>query len=86
MKQFCNEVGTTLKILKEGTPWANKAELCIGLNKEAVKKEMKESRSPIPLWDSCVQRQARIDNLIARDLFQLHGQNAHFTATEEKDL
>jgi hypothetical protein len=27
LKRFCNEIGTTLRVLEEGTPWANKAEL-----------------------------------------------------------
>ena len=87
VKDFCNSIGTTLRRLEEGTPWANKAELYIGLIKEAVRKDMKESGSPIPLWDYCVQRRARINNLTAKDLFQLHGQNPHFTVTgEEGDI
>jgi hypothetical protein len=49
LRQFCNDMGTTLHILEEGTPWANKAELYIGLIKEAVRKDMKEADSPIPL-------------------------------------
>ena len=36
MRAFCAEIGTTLRVLEEGTPWANKAELDIGLIKEAV--------------------------------------------------
>ena len=87
VRQFCNDMGTTLRILEEGTPWANKAELYIGLIKEAVRKDMKESCCPLPFWDYCVKRRARINNLAAKDLFQLHGQNAHFTVTgEEGDI
>eukprot|EP00957_Ditylum_brightwellii_P055854 4232196-Ditylum_brightwellii.AAC.1 len=26
MRSFCAEIGTTLRVLEEGTPWANKAE------------------------------------------------------------
>jgi hypothetical protein len=33
VKAFCNEIGSTLRALEEGTPWANKAELYIGLLK-----------------------------------------------------
>jgi hypothetical protein len=36
VRQFCNEIGTTLRILEENTPWANKTELYIGKIKEAV--------------------------------------------------
>ena len=40
MRQLCNDVGTTLRILERGTPWANKAELYIDIIKEAVRKDM----------------------------------------------
>ena len=46
VKKFCNDIGTTLRSLEEGTPWSNKAELYIGLIKEAVKKDMHELNSP----------------------------------------
>ena len=36
VKKFCNDIGTTLRALEEGTRWSNKAELHIGLIKEAV--------------------------------------------------
>jgi hypothetical protein len=36
MRKFCNEIGTTLRALEEGTSWSNKAELYIGLIKEVV--------------------------------------------------
>jgi hypothetical protein len=47
VRKFLGEVGTTLRVLEEGTPWANKAELYIGLIKEAVRKDMKASNSPL---------------------------------------
>ena len=37
IRKFCNNIGTTLRVLEEGTPWSNKAELYIGLLKEAVR-------------------------------------------------
>ena len=36
VRKFCNDIGTTIWALEEGTPWSNKAELYIGLLKEAV--------------------------------------------------
>ena len=54
MRQYLNGIGTSLKILEEGTPWSNRAELYIGLMKEAVRKDMKESNCPVRLWDYCV--------------------------------
>ena len=56
VKKFCNDIGTTLRALEEGTPWSNKAELYIGLIKEAVRKDMCETNSPLCLWDYCVER------------------------------
>ena len=37
VRKFCNNIGTTLCALEEGTPWSNKAELYIGLLKEPVR-------------------------------------------------
>ena len=36
VKNFCNKIGTTLRLLEQSTQWANRAELYIGLMKEAV--------------------------------------------------
>ena len=49
VRKFCNDIGTTLWALEEGTPRSNKAELYIGLLKEAVQKDMRESNSPMSL-------------------------------------
>jgi hypothetical protein len=63
---FSNEIGSTLRALEEGTPWANKAELYIGLLKEAVRKDMKHQDSPMIFWDYCIERRARIHNMTAK--------------------
>ena len=47
VKKFCDDIGTTLRSLEEGTPWSNKAELYIGLIKEAVRKDMHKSNSAL---------------------------------------
>ncbi len=77
LRRFCNDIGTTLRHLEENTPWANKAELYIGLIKEAVRKDMRESNSPMAFWDYCVERRARINNLTAKGRFNLHGTTPH---------
>ena len=41
LRKFCGDIGTTLRVLEEGTPWSNKAELYIGIIKEVVRKDMK---------------------------------------------
>ena len=48
-----------LRVLEEGTPWANKAELYIGLIKEAVRKDMKDSNCPLAFW--CFGGQTQYD-------------------------
>jgi hypothetical protein len=40
VREFCAQIGTTLKVLEAKTQWANRAELCIGLIKEAMCKDM----------------------------------------------
>ena len=64
----------TLQALEEGTPCTNKAELYIGLVKEAAHKE---SDFLMCLWGYCLERQAQIYNLTANDQFKLHGTMAH---------
>ena len=77
LKKFCNQMDTTLRLLEEGTPWANRAELYIGLIKEAVRQDMKDTDCPIAFWDYCLVRRVRINNLTAKNLFQLHRTNAY---------
>ena len=87
LRKFCGEIGTTLRVLEEGTPWANKAELYIGLIKEAVRKDMKDSNCPLAFWDYCAERRARINNMTAKDTFNLHGSNPHTVLTgDEGDI
>ena len=87
VRKFCNDIGTTLWALEEGTPWSNKAELYIGLLKEADQKDMRESNSPMSLWNYCMERRARINNLTAKDTFKLHGTTPHTaTLAEEGDI
>ena len=70
------DMGTSLRLLETGTPWANRAELNIGLMKEEVHKDMKECDCLMRLWDYCIERRARVNNLTAQDAFKLKGTNA----------
>lgn len=56
VKKFCNQVGTSLRILGESTQWANRAELYVGLFKEAVRKDLRKTNCPLKLWDFCAER------------------------------
>ena len=71
------DMGTSLRLLETGTPWANILELYIGLMKETVHKDMKECNCPMRLWDSCIERCAQVNNLTTKDAFKLKGTNAH---------
>ena len=85
LREFCHKIGTALWVLEEGTPWAKKAELYIGILKESVSKDMKESNAPLVFWNYCVERRAIIDNLTAKtNMFQMHGSNAHTYKMGEK--
>ena len=87
LKGFLNDIGTTLHALEEGTPWVNKAELYIKLMKEAVQKDMRESHSPLPFWDYCLERRVRVYNLTARDYITIQGMNPHtLTLGKEGDI
>ena len=87
VKKCCNDIGSTLRALEEGTPWSNKAELYIGLIKEAVRKDMHKLNSPLCFWDYCVERRARINNPTAKNAFRLHGSTPHtLTTGDEGDI
>ena len=57
------------------------AELYIGLLKEAVRKDMKDSDSPLKFWDFCAERRVLINNLTLKNLFKLNGVNANLKVT-----
>ena len=69
VRQFCHNIGTTLRVLEGSTQWANRAELYVGLFKEAVRKDMLQENSPLFLWDYCAEKRAAITNMTAKELF-----------------
>ena len=87
VRKYCYQIGTTLRMLEEHTQWANRAELYIGLLKESIQKDMKESNFPLILWDYCTEHCARIHNLTTKSLFQLNDQNLmSVTLGDEGDI
>ena len=87
VRQFLTPIGTTLQLSESGTLWSNRAELYISLIKSGTCKDMKEAGCPLPFWDYCIERRARINNLTAKDLFQLEGRNPQYSITgEEGDI
>jgi hypothetical protein len=77
VRRFCDQVGTTLRLLEKSTQWANRAELYIGLIKEAVRKDLRSSNAPMVLWDYCIERRVQIHNMTPRSLFQNKGLNPY---------
>ena len=69
VKQFFNTIGSTLRILEESTQNANRAELYIGLVKESIRKDLRESHPPLKLWCYCAEQRAQIFTLTAKNLF-----------------
>ena len=80
-KKLCQQVGTVTRMLETGTPWANRAELYIGLVKRRILRELKESNCPMVLWDYCAEWVAQVNNSTAKGLYALQGQTPHFTVT-----
>ena len=55
--------------------------------KEAVRKDLRRSDSPLALWDYCMERRAMIHNAIPRDLFQANGLSPYeITFGEQGDI
>ena len=77
VRDFCSQIGTTLKVLEESTQHANRAELYVGLLKESIRKDIRESGSPLRLWCYCAERRSSIFTLTAKNLFQLQGTNPY---------
>ena len=51
MKHFCNNIGAALRVVEEGNPWSNRAELHVGLMKETVSKDMRKADFSLVIWD-----------------------------------
>ena len=77
LKNFCTEIKIFFRVLEKDTLWTNKTEFYIGLIKETVYKNIQIVHNSIPFWDYCVEKKSRINNLLIKNLFQLHGSNIH---------
>lgn len=87
VKEYCNKIGTKLRVLEERTQWADRAELYIGILKDGTRKDMRTSDAPVVLWDYCMERRASIYNMTVRDQPQLGGQSAYMrTFGETPDI
>ena len=69
--------GDTIKKLEAETQWANRAVFAIRILKEATLKDLRESGSPIVLWDYYMERRALISQATSKKLFQRQGSNPY---------
>ena len=76
VKKFCDQVGTTHRILEEKTQ-DNRAEIYVGMFKESIRKDTQSTNCPMRLWDYCAERRERIHNVTPRTMFQLNGNTPH---------
>ncbi len=84
---LCNSANCELRELEKDTPWANRAELYIGIIKKKVVRALKQSNCPLVLWDYCASDVAQINNATAHDHFQLEGMTPHTKLTgQPKDI
>ena len=84
IKEYIGNVGSSLRLLEAGTPWANRAELVIGHLKARVRSTMKDANCSPMFWDYCMEWVARVNNLTAKNLYQLRGQTPHTTVFGEE--
>jgi hypothetical protein len=82
-QELCRMAGTLIRQIEPHSPWANRAELYVGLFKKGIGNSLKSTDCPMVLWDYCVERNAKVNNVTAKDLFQLKGQTPHFSVTGE---
>ena len=75
VKTFAQECSMKLKLLEEYTQWVDLVERYIGMLKSAVINEMFKQDCPMILWDCCVEWRVRVHNVVAKDSFNLDGQN-----------
>jgi hypothetical protein len=47
VKKFCHQVGTSLYFFVESTQWANRAELYTHIFKEAIQKDLHDTKFPM---------------------------------------
>ena len=69
--KLMRESGTLVKQIEPNTPWSNRAERYIGMFKQTVTDLLHNTNCCIRLWDYCVEFQAWVNNVTARDLYHL---------------
>ena len=63
--------------------WANLAERIIGMLKNGIRADLRDSNAPMVFWDYCLERRVQIMNMTARSIHRLGGLNP-YTATKHE--
>ena len=73
-RKKAREMGTRIKQTEPYSPWQNAAESAIRELKRAAARKMSRSRSPLKLWDHCLELEALVCSHMALDHYDLQGQ------------
>ena len=76
-QKLIREAGTVIRRIEPNTPWSNRAELYIGLFKQAIRDALHETNCPMKLWDYCAEYKAKVNNATAKNLFQLQSRTPY---------
>jgi len=79
--KLCDLADVTIVELEKKVPQSNLAERYIQMLKNGIKDDLKESNSPLALWDYCGERRAQILISTVRDNFLSNGQPPNSIAT-----
>ena len=73
-RRKCREAEIRAKQTEPYTPWSNAAEAAIRELKKGVGRQMVRSKAPKRLWHDCLEREAYVRSLTAREIYRLDGQ------------
>ena len=73
-RQKCRDAGIRVNQTEPYTPQSNRAELAIRELKKSTRRKMIATKTPLKLWDDCMELEADIISHTADDNFHLQGQ------------
>ena len=80
-------MNTTWGYERKWSDWSITEWVYIGLIKESIQNDLKDKDSPLVFWDYYAERRQLINNLTAKNVFQLDGSNPNFKITgDEGDI
>jgi hypothetical protein len=80
-KKICNEFGIRMTQTEKASPWQNRTEIEIRELKRHTRRFMHRTKTPVQLWDFCVNYVAHLRNHIVRPLPTLQGRTPYELVT-----